>query len=158
MKQFHRKIATMYVNITRKFVLWTYLNVKHFFLLRFANHLSNQVFKETNFWQHRPRNFPTASGYKELCRQSAIPTCPMYHRYLYVSFSKFSEERIRGNRRSTSNKRVCSRDIEGQQRKESVVSNKRISLSQAAKCKRSGYKYTRSQNINCYIFVLIINR
>ena len=34
-----------------------------------------------------------------------------------------------GDRRGTSNKRVCSRDIEGQQRKESVVSNKRISRS-----------------------------
>ena len=62
-------------------------------------------------------------------RQSAIPTCPMYHRYHYVSFVEFSEERIRGDRRGTSNKRVCSRDIEGPQRKESVVSNKRIGQS-----------------------------
>ena len=37
----------------------------------------------------------------------------MYHRYLYVSFAEFSEERIRSNRRGISNKRMCSRDIEG---------------------------------------------
>ena len=61
--------------------------------------------------------------------RSAIPTCPMYYRYPYVSFAELSEERIRGDRRGISNKRVCSRGIEGQQRKESVVSNKRISQS-----------------------------
>ena len=99
-------------------------------LLRFTNHFSSQVVQRNfNLWRHRPRNFPTASRYKELCRQSAIPTCPMYHRYPYVSFADFSEERIRGDRRGTSNKHTCSRDIEGQQRKESVVSNKRISRS-----------------------------
>ena len=38
----------------------------------------------------------------------------MYRRYSYVSFADFSEERIRGDRRGTSNKRVCSRDIEEQ--------------------------------------------
>ena len=32
------------------------------------------------------------------------------------------------------------------------------SLSQAAKYERSRNKHTRSQNINCYIFVLIVNR
>ena len=53
----------------------------------------------------------------------------MYHRYPYVSFAEFSEERIRGDRRGASNKRVCNRDIEEQQRKESVVSNKRVSQS-----------------------------
>ena len=50
--------------------------------------------------------------------QRAMPSkrntgMPMYHRYLYVSFAEFSEERIRGDRRGTSNKRVCSKDIEG---------------------------------------------
>ena len=53
-----------------------------------------------NLWRHRPRNFPTASRYKELCRQSAIPTCPIYRRYVYVSFAEFSEERIRGETRN----------------------------------------------------------
>ena len=44
----------------------------------------------------------------------------MKHRYSYDSFAEYSEECIRGNRRGISNKRVCSRDIEGQLRKESV--------------------------------------
>ena len=48
----------------------------------------------------------------------------MYHRYPYGSFAEYSEECIRGNRRGTSNKRVCSRDIEGQIRKESVCGAK----------------------------------
>ena len=81
-----------------------------------------------NLWRHRPRNFPTASRYKELCRQSAIPTCSIYHRYLYISFAEFSEERICGDRRGTSNKHTCSRDIEGRQRKDYVVSNKQVYL------------------------------
>ena len=38
----------------------------------------------------------------------------------YGSSAECLEECTRGNRRGTSNKRVCSRDIEGQLRKESV--------------------------------------
>ena len=38
----------------------------------------------------------------------------MCHRYPYGSFAECSEECIRGNRRDTSNKRVFSRDIEGE--------------------------------------------
>ena len=53
----------------------------------------------------------------------------MYHRYPYVSYAEFSEERIRGDRRGISNKHVCSGDIEGQQKKEFVLSNKRVSQS-----------------------------
>ena len=44
----------------------------------------------------------------------------MYHRYPYGSFAEYSEEFIRDNRRGTSNKRVCSRDMEGHLRKVSV--------------------------------------
>ena len=84
---------------------------------------------------------------------------PNVHRYSYVSFAEFSEERIRGDRiNNDRNKRVCNRDIEGQQRKESVVSNKRVSLSQAAKYERSRNKQTRSQNLDCHLLLLIVNR
>ena len=79
----------------------------------------------------------------------------MYHRYPYVSFAEFSEERIRGDSRGASNKRA---DIEGQQRKESVVSNKRVSLSQAAKYQRSRNKQTRSQDLDCHLLFSIVNR
>ena len=51
-------------------------------------------------------------------RKADVPN--VYHRYRYGSFAEYPEECIPGNRRGTSNKRVCGRDIEGQLRKESV--------------------------------------
>ena len=63
----------------------------------------------------RARNFPTASRHKALYLQSVRPTCLMCHRYPYGgSSAECLEECTRGNRRGTSNKRVCNRDIEGQ--------------------------------------------
>ena len=44
----------------------------------------------------------------------------MCHRYPYGSSAECLEECTRGNRRDTSNKRACSRSIEGQLRKGSV--------------------------------------
>ena len=81
----------------------------------------------------------------------------MYHPYPYVSFAEISEECIRGDRRVISNKRVCSKDIEGQQRKDFVVSNKKVSLSQAAKYERSPNKQMRSQNFDCHLLLLIVD-
>ena len=44
----------------------------------------------------------------------------MCHQYSYGSSAECLGECTRGSRRGTSNKRVCSRDIEGQLRKESI--------------------------------------
>ena len=68
----------------------------------------------------RARDFPTASRHKALHLQSVRPTRLMCHRYSYGSSAECLEECTRGRmyRRGTSNKRVCSKDIEGQLRKE----------------------------------------
>ena len=76
----------------------------------------------------------------------------VYHRYRYGSFAEYPEECIRGNRRGTSNKRVCSRDIEGQPKERiRLVSNKRVILLQAAKCERFSIiaKQTRAEIRDC---------
>ena len=93
-------------------------------MLRFANHLSNQVFKEILICggiDHRTsQRFRGTKSYavKAQYRHAQCTTD------ISTFLSPNSEERIRGDRRGTSNKRMCSRDIERQQRKESVVSNR----------------------------------
>ncbi|XP_050483863.1 uncharacterized protein LOC126870318 [Bombus huntii] len=62
------------------------------------------------------------SGCKARRRQSATPTCPMYHRYLHTLSAEFSEEHTRASTGGTSNECTLVGDIDGLRREESARS------------------------------------
>ena len=129
-------------------------------MLRFANHLSNQVFKETwicdgidygNFQRLRGiKSYAVKAQYRHAQCTIDISTflSPNFRKNAYVATSAVHliNACVVGISKGNKGKNPWFRTKES------------ISLSQAAKHDRSRNKHTRSQNINCFIFVFLVNR
>ena len=129
-------------------------------LLRFTNHLSSQVFKETLICGGIDH------GTFQRLRDTKSYAVKVQYRYAQctIDISTFLSPSSRKNAYAAPAAvyliNACVVGIsKGNKGKNSWFRTKEsLSLSQAAKYKRSHNKQTRSQNLNCYIFVLIVNR